>query len=99
MRNYNRICGFISILLLASDLRILKPIPLMLLFSVFRSDDTSKALRAREPRQITLDDAAKTVSEIEHEKALKGLITVEGAVDVSAVSVSSDQKMLKNFRQ
>ena len=89
MRNYNRICGFISILLLASDLRILKPIPLMLaiLFSVFRSDDTSKALRAREPRQITLDDAAKTVSEIEHEKALKGLITVEGAVDVSAVSV------------
>ena len=54
---------------------------------MFRSDDPAKALKSREARQITLDDAAKTVSELEHEKALKGLITVEGKVDVATTSV------------
>jgi hypothetical protein len=54
---------------------------------VFRSDDPAKALKSREARQITLDDAAKTVSELEHERALKGLITVEGKVDVGTTSV------------
>ena len=48
-------------------------------------DDTSKALK--DPKQITLEDAAKTVTELEHDAALKGLITVEGAPDITAVSV------------
>ena len=62
--------------------------------SVFRSDDPAKALQAKEARQISLDDAAKSSSELEHERALKGLITVEGAVDVATTSVSFT-KMLK----
>jgi hypothetical protein len=44
-------------------------------------------LQAKEARQITLDDAAKTSSELEHERALRGLITVEGVVDVATTSV------------
>lgn len=55
---------------------------------IFRSDDPANFSKSRERRQITLDDVAKTTSELEHEKALKGLIVVEGAVDVGHTSVS-----------
>ena len=50
-------------------------------------DDTSQALNEKDPKQITLDEASKTAEELAHDAALKGLITVEGAPDITAVSV------------
>ena len=51
------------------------------------SDDPSKALKEKDPKQITLDEASKTAEELAHDAALKGLITVEGAPDITSVSV------------
>ena len=55
--------------------------------SCLLKDDPSKALSEKDPKQITLDEASKTAEELAHDAALKGLITVEGAPDITAVSV------------
>ena len=52
------------------------------------ADDGSKAMELKVPNKIPLDDAGKTAAELAHDAALKGLIVVEGAADVSLVSVS-----------
>ena len=51
-------------------------------------DDPSNALNEKDPKLITLDEASKTAEELAHDAALKGLITVEGALDITSVSVS-----------
>ena len=66
-------------------------------FSVFRSDDPANFSKSRERRQITLDDVAKTTSELEHEKALKGLIVVEGAVDVGHTSGVPEEHLKERY--
>ena len=50
--------------------------------------DESKSLKLKDPKQITLDEAAKSAEDLAHDAALKGLITVQGAADITAVSVS-----------
>ena len=50
--------------------------------------EDSKSLKAKDPKQIALDEAAKTAEDLAHDAALKGLITVEGTADITAVSVS-----------
>ena len=50
--------------------------------------DESKSLKLKDPKQITLDDAVKSAEDLAHDAALKGLITVEGTADITAVSVS-----------
>jgi hypothetical protein len=50
--------------------------------------DDSKSLKLKDPKLITLDDAAKSVEDLAHDAALKGLITVEGPADITTVSVS-----------
>ena len=42
----------------------------------------------KDPKLVPLDDAAKNAEELAHDAALKGLITVEGPADITAVSVS-----------
>ena len=42
----------------------------------------------KDPKLVTLEEAAKSAEELAHDAALKGLITVEGAPDITAVSVS-----------
>ena len=52
---------------------------------------TSATLRkdlVKDPKLVTLEEAAKSAEELAHDAALKGLITVEGAPDITAVSVS-----------
>ena len=51
-------------------------------------DGTSKTVQAKDPKMIPLDDAGKTAAELAHDAALKGMIVVEGATDITAVSVS-----------
>ena len=51
-------------------------------------DGTSKTVQAKEPKMIPLDDAGKTSAELAHDAALKGMIVVEGATDITAVSVN-----------
>ena len=44
----------------------------------------------KDPKLVTLEEAAKSAEELAHDAALKGLITVEGAPDITAVSVSEN---------
>ena len=55
--------------------------------ATLRGDDISKAMQVKDPKGISLEDAAKSASELAHDAAVKGLITVEGAADITAVSV------------
>ena len=52
-------------------------------------DGTSKTVQTKDPKMIPLDDAGKTAAELAHDAALKGMIVVEGATDITAVSVST----------
>ena len=55
--------------------------------AILCGDDVSKGMQLKDPKQVTLDDAAKTVEDLAHDAALKGLITVQGPADITAVSV------------
>ena len=52
------------------------------------TDDLSKSLNLKDPKLVTIDEVAKSAEELAHDAALKGLITVEGPTDITAVSVS-----------
>ena len=56
--------------------------------AILCGDDLSKAMQLKDPKLVTLDDATKTAEELAHDAALKGMITVQGPADITAVSVS-----------
>jgi len=62
-----------------------------------RGDDISKAMQVKDPKGISLEDAAKSASELAHDAAVKGLITVEGAADITAVSGVPEQHIKERY--
>jgi len=60
-------------------------------------DDISKAMQVKDPKGISLEDAAKSASELAHDAAVKGLITVEGAADITAVSGVPEEHIKERY--
>jgi len=65
--------------------------------ATLRGDDISKAMQVKDPKGISLEDAAKSASELAHDAAVKGLITVEGAADITAVSGVPEQHIKERY--
>jgi len=60
-------------------------------------DGTSKTVQAKDPKMIPLDDAGKTAAELAHDAALKGMIVVEGATDITAVSGVPEEHIKERY--
>lgn len=60
-------------------------------------DDPAKALKSHEALKIKLEDLGKTKTELEHEAALSGLITVEGKVDVATTSGVPEEHIKERY--
>ncbi|MEO2043574.1 MAG: hypothetical protein ABGX43_03150 [Nitrospinaceae bacterium] len=59
--------------------------------SALQAEQPSK-LTATMPKKVSLEDLERSQSEIERARKMKGLITVEGAVDVGTTSVFYTQQ-------
>merc|ERR550519_1984946 len=60
-------------------------------------DDPSKSLNLKDPKLITIDEAAKSAEDLTHDAALKGLITVEGPTDITAVSGVPEEHIKERY--